>query len=118
MVELEHIHGMGYSSDGDKLYFASHDGLRVYVQGQWIQPEGEKHDYMVFSMADDRIYSSSHPSPGSNLAKSWAWSEMNGLKGNAMQWARKKAYFCPRIMEIGLNEDRPKCKSPRFLLPR
>ncbi|MBN2981806.1 F510_1955 family glycosylhydrolase [Cohnella algarum] len=64
-VELEHVHGLGYSPDGNKLFFASHDGLRVYEKGQWIQPAGEKHDYMGFSMVDDGFYSSGHPASGS-----------------------------------------------------
>ena len=65
-VELDHIHGMSYSADGNKLFFASHDGLRIYAQGQWIQPAGEKHDYMGFSMVSDGFYSSGHPAPGSS----------------------------------------------------
>lgn len=64
-VEMEHIHGIGYSPDGQKLYFAAHDGLRLYEKGQWIQPAGEKHDYMGFSLVDDGFYSSGHPAPGS-----------------------------------------------------
>ncbi len=47
-VTMEHVHGMSYSPDGNKIYFAVHDGLRVYEKGQWILPAGEKHDYMGF----------------------------------------------------------------------
>jgi hypothetical protein len=65
-VSIHHAHGMSYSPDGSKLFFAVHDGLRVYENGQWILPAGEKHDYMGFSMVDDGFYSSGHPAPGSN----------------------------------------------------
>lgn len=65
-VSIDHAHGMSYSPDGNKLFFAVHDGLRVYENGQWILPSGEKHDYMGFSMVDDGFYSSGHPAPGSS----------------------------------------------------
>jgi hypothetical protein len=65
-VSIDHAHGMSYSPDGNKLFFAVHDGLRVYENGQWILPAGEKHDYMGFSMVDDGFYSSGHPIRGSN----------------------------------------------------
>ncbi|MGF9714963.1 glycosyl hydrolase [Paenibacillus sp. JMULE4] len=65
-VTMEHAHGMSYSPDGNKLFFAVHDGLRVYEKDQWLLPAGEKHDYMGFSMVDDGFYSSGHPAPGSN----------------------------------------------------
>lgn len=65
-VTIPHGHGMAYSPDGAKLFFAVHDGLRVYQNGQWILPPGEKHDYMGFSMVDDGFYSSGHPAKGSN----------------------------------------------------
>ncbi|MFC4766992.1 F510_1955 family glycosylhydrolase [Effusibacillus consociatus] len=64
---LHHIHGLGYSSDGKRIFIPAHDGLRVYSQGQWKTPDGAKHDYMGFSMVDDGFYSSGHPAPGSNL---------------------------------------------------
>ncbi|WP_166240130.1 F510_1955 family glycosylhydrolase [Paenibacillus turpanensis] len=65
-ISIDHAHGMSYSADGSKLFFAVHDGLRVYENGQWSLPAGEKHDYMGFSMVDDGFYSSGHPAPGSN----------------------------------------------------
>lgn len=64
-TSLNHGHGMSYSSDGQKLFFAVHDGLRIYENGVWKQPAGENHDYMGFSMVDEGFYSSGHPAPNS-----------------------------------------------------
>lgn len=66
-VEFMHIHGMGITNDGSEIYVPAHDGLKVYKDGTWGQGEGEKHDYMGFSMVDDGFYSSGHPGPGSSL---------------------------------------------------
>ncbi|MFD2216521.1 F510_1955 family glycosylhydrolase [Metabacillus endolithicus] len=66
-IGFQHIHGLGYSGDGNNFYIPAHDGLRVYSKGEWSIPEGEKHDYMGFSMVDDGFYSSGHPGPGSKL---------------------------------------------------
>ncbi len=67
VIEFQHIHGLGFTDDGEGIYVPAHDGLRVYSDGQWTIPDGEKHDYMGFSMVDDGFYSSGHPSPGSNM---------------------------------------------------
>lgn len=61
-----HIHGLGYSSDGKRLFIPVHNGLRVYADGKWSDAPGEKHDYMGFSMADNAFYSSGHPAVGSS----------------------------------------------------
>src|SRR5687768_622970 len=37
-VELPHIHGMGFSADGQSLFVAAHDGLRVFAGGKWSVP--------------------------------------------------------------------------------
>ncbi|MFD1736731.1 F510_1955 family glycosylhydrolase [Bacillus salitolerans] len=66
-IDFMHIHGLGYTHDGNEIYVPAHDGLRVYKDGSWSIPEGEKHDYMGFSMVDNGFYSSGHPGPGSNL---------------------------------------------------
>lgn len=65
-VYLEHIHGLGYSTDGKRILIPAHDGLRAYSEGHWETPEGEKHDYMGFSPVDDGFYSSGHPASGSD----------------------------------------------------
>ncbi|GED32082.1 glycosyl hydrolase [Brevibacillus centrosporus] len=66
-IYLEHTHGLGYSPDGKRIIIPAHAGLRVYEEGLWKTPEGEKHDYMGFSPANDGFYSSGHPAQGSTL---------------------------------------------------
>lgn len=66
-VAFEHIHGLDYKSDGKEIYVPAHDGLRVYKDGKWTIPEGERNDYMGFQMVEDGFYSSGHPGPGSKL---------------------------------------------------
>lgn len=65
-ADIMHAHGMSYSSDGSKIFLAAHDGPRIYENGQWKRPAGERHDYMGFSMVDDGFYSSGHPVQGSS----------------------------------------------------
>ncbi|MFZ3580134.1 F510_1955 family glycosylhydrolase [Virgibacillus sp. DJP39] len=68
-VTFTHIHGLGYTNDGEEIYVPAHDGLRVYKDGTWTIPtEGSKHDYMGFNMFKDGFYSSGHPAPNSDLA--------------------------------------------------
>lgn len=68
-ITFQHIHGLGYTSNGEELYVPVHDGLRVYKDGTWTIPTaGENHDYMGFSMFKEGFYSSGHPAPGSDLA--------------------------------------------------
>ncbi|MCQ6275946.1 hypothetical protein JMM81_13440 [Bacillus sp. V3B] len=76
---FQHIHGLGYTSDGNSFYIPAHDGLRVYSNGEWSIPEGEKHDYMGFSMVDDGFYSSGHPGPGSKLENPFGVVKSNDL---------------------------------------
>ncbi|OQP03885.1 hypothetical protein B1690_17085 [Geobacillus sp. 46C-IIa] len=45
-IDFMHIHGLGFTNDGTEIYVPAHDGLRVYKNGKWGIPEGEKHDYM------------------------------------------------------------------------
>ncbi|MDF2926834.1 MAG: hypothetical protein K0R57_5748 [Paenibacillaceae bacterium] len=66
-LSIDHIHGMGFSADGERLLLAAHDGLRVYSGGSWSEGNGNKHDYMGFSMTDSGFYASGHPVPGSGL---------------------------------------------------
>ncbi|MGM0878190.1 MAG: F510_1955 family glycosylhydrolase [Bacillota bacterium] len=66
-VEFMHIHGLGITNDGSEAYVPAHDGLKVFKDGMWGNAEGEKHDYMGFSIVDDGFYSSGHPGPGSSL---------------------------------------------------
>lgn len=65
-VYLEHVHGLGYSTDGKRVILAAHDGLKMYEGGNWKNVEDEKNDYMGFSAVDNGFYSSGHPAPGSD----------------------------------------------------
>lgn len=66
-VSFDHIHGIGYTGDGNSLVVPAHDGLRIYEKGAWRNSENEPNDYMGFSMTSDGFYSSGHPAPGSDL---------------------------------------------------
>ncbi|AEI42117.1 F510_1955 family glycosylhydrolase [Paenibacillus mucilaginosus] len=59
-----HIHGLGYSRDGERLYIPVHNGIKIYAGGAWSDAPGDKHDYMGFSAADNGFYSSGHPAEG------------------------------------------------------
>lgn len=66
-VKFDHIHGMGYTGDGNTLVIPAHDGLRIYEKGSWRNSENEPNDYMGFSMTNDGFFSSGHPAQGSDL---------------------------------------------------
>ena len=65
-VMLTHIHGLGYSGDGQQIIIPSHYGLKFYSEGTWSAGKGDKHDYMGFTSVDNGFYSSGHPEQGSN----------------------------------------------------
>lgn len=64
---FEHVHGMGYIEDEEGLYFASHHGLKIYREGDWLETAEQLHDYMGFNAVDDGFYTSGHPGPGSTM---------------------------------------------------
>jgi hypothetical protein len=64
---FDHVHGLGFTSDGKRLLVAAHDGLRQYKNGKWSRPPGDLHDYMGFQVVDKGFYSSGHPAPGDEL---------------------------------------------------
>lgn len=66
-VQLTHVHGLSFSSDGNQLFVPAHDGLVIYEGNQWQVPNLPVHDYMGYSGTDEGFYSSGHPGPGSNL---------------------------------------------------
>lgn len=66
-VELMHVHGLSYSTDGKRLYIPSHMGLAIYENGKWRKLPGPAHDFMGFSVARGAFYSSGHPAPGSPM---------------------------------------------------
>lgn len=61
-VTFSHIHGVGFTADGENALIPAHDGLRKLENGSWTVPEGDAHDYMGFTMIDSGFYSSGHPS--------------------------------------------------------
>lgn len=64
---IEHMHGIGYPGNDEGLYVASHNGIKIYKDGQWFETAAEKHDYMGFQAVKDGFYSSGHPEEGSSL---------------------------------------------------
>ncbi|MGG3987015.1 hypothetical protein [Bacillus smithii] len=66
-INLEHIHGLGYTSDGKQILIPAHNGLVSYSEGQWKSVNAPKHDYMGFQIVDNGFYSSGHPAPDSGL---------------------------------------------------
>lgn len=66
-IQLTHIHGLSYSTEGKQLLIPSHNGIAIYADGRWLMMAGPKHDYMGFSATRDALYSSGHPAPGSVL---------------------------------------------------
>ena len=67
VIEFPHLHGMGFSRDGQALIVAAHDGTRIFTQGSWQIPAAPAHDYMGYAPTDDGFYSSGHPAPGASL---------------------------------------------------
>ncbi len=67
-VDLPHIHGLGFSPDGQQLFVPAHVGFRVFADGAWLTPDVPAHDYMGYVATDDGFYSSGHPDPASGLA--------------------------------------------------
>ncbi|WP_252315411.1 F510_1955 family glycosylhydrolase [Sinobaca sp. H24] len=67
-VTFSHIHGAGFTADGEHALIPAHDGLRKLENGSWKVPEGEAHDYMGFTMTDSGFYSSGHPSQQTDYA--------------------------------------------------
>jgi photosystem II stability/assembly factor-like uncharacterized protein len=65
-----HLHGIGFDPDNDRLYLASHFGLFALEDGQLHQVGDQRSDLMGFTMnPNDRseIFVSGHPQGGGNL---------------------------------------------------
>jgi hypothetical protein len=65
--KIEHIHGIGYPGNDEGLYIASHHGLKIYKDGEWLETTDENHDYMGFQGVEDGFFASGHPAEGSDL---------------------------------------------------
>ncbi len=66
-ITMEHIHGLGYTSDGKQILIPAHDGLVSYSNNEWHKVDSPINDYMGFQTVDNGFYSSGHPGPGSTL---------------------------------------------------
>lgn len=66
-VFFSHIHGVGYNNEGNSIFVASHSGIMLYTNGQWIVPDLPAHDYMGFTPVDEGFYSSGHPALNTEL---------------------------------------------------
>jgi len=65
-----HIHGIGYDSENERLYIATHFGLFAHKNNQLYQVGESRDDYMGFSLNQRQpniIYTSGHPQTGGNL---------------------------------------------------
>jgi hypothetical protein len=65
-----HIHGIGYDSQNERLFVATHFGLFVLKEEQLYQIGRSRDDFMGFSLNQrdpDIIYTSGHPRTGGNL---------------------------------------------------
>lgn len=60
---LQHIRGLSYSADGQRLYIPMHHGLALYSGSRWSQAPGPEHDDMGFAVTHQFFYSSGHPAP-------------------------------------------------------
>ncbi len=64
---MDHVHGMGYIEENGGLYFASHEGLKVYRGGEWTEIEDQYHDFMGFNATSTGFVSSGHPDMQSGM---------------------------------------------------
>lgn len=64
---IEHIHGIGYPGNDKGLYVATHQGLKIFKEGNWYETSAENHDYMGFQAVKEGFVSSGHPEEGSSL---------------------------------------------------
>ncbi len=65
-----HIHGIGYDSQNQRLFVATHYGLFVWKDGKLFQVGESRDDFMGFSLHPSNpniIYTSGHPKSGGNM---------------------------------------------------
>ncbi|WP_079507242.1 F510_1955 family glycosylhydrolase [Mesobacillus jeotgali] len=65
--KIDHVHGLGYPGNDKGLYIATHNGLKMFINGEWLETAGQNHDYMGFQATADGFYASGHPEKGSDL---------------------------------------------------
>lgn len=59
-----HGHGLSFSADGAALLAPSEQGLAVYEDAAWHEPESANGGFSGFSASERALYSSGHPQPG------------------------------------------------------
>lgn len=84
-VTLLHVHGLGFSADGNELVIPSHHGLAVYREGRWSKAAGPQHDYMGFVATRRSYYTSGHPAHGSGLVNPFGLMRSDD---NGKTWAK------------------------------
>jgi len=65
-----HIHGIGYDSQNQRLFVATHYGLFIWKDGKLFQLGETRDDFMGFSLHPSNpnvIYTSGHPRGGGNM---------------------------------------------------
>ncbi|KAB2338988.1 hypothetical protein F7731_03525 [Cytobacillus depressus] len=64
---LEQIYGLGYPGNDKGLYIASQEGIKIFSNGEWLEGNSQKHEYMGFQATHDGFIASGHPEKGSKL---------------------------------------------------
>lgn len=64
---IDHIHGLGYAGNQNAIFFATHDGIKVFDNGKWYKTKTENNDYMGFNAVKNGFISSGHPGVDSKL---------------------------------------------------
>ncbi len=65
-----HIHGLGYDSENQRLFVATHYGLFILKEGKLFQFGESRDDFMGFSLVPSNpktIFTSGHPKGGGNM---------------------------------------------------
>lgn len=65
-----HIHGLGYDSENQRLFVATHYGLFIWKEGKLFQYGESRDDFMGFSLVPSNpkiIFTSGHPKGGGNM---------------------------------------------------
>jgi photosystem II stability/assembly factor-like uncharacterized protein len=65
-----HLHGLGYDSENDRIFLSTHYGIFIWQDGQLYQAGNNRDDFMGFSLHPenpDIIYTSGHPRAGGNM---------------------------------------------------
>ena len=67
-ISLDHIHGMGFTPDGQTLIVGTHTGIRTLTDSVWTKPKGPAHDHIALAMTADGYYASGNAAPDSDDA--------------------------------------------------